>query len=98
MKTQILRSLRAQNYKTINQQNPGFMSNIFKLSFSNRVTRKKPVLNLQIVRPNQVNFDEESLSALGSEIWNNLPLHIKFAKNLSTFKNLKKFWNSVSCQ
>ena len=98
MKTQILRSLRAQNYKTINQQNPGFMCNIFKLSSSNRVTRKKPVLNLQIVRPNQVNFDEESLSALGSEIWNNLPLHIKFAKNLSTFKNLKKFWNSVSCQ
>ena len=98
MKTQILRSLCAQNYKTLNQQNPGFMSNIFKLSSSNRVTRKDSVLNLQIERPNQANFDEESLRALESDIWNNLPSHIKFAKSLSTFKNLIKFWNSVSCQ
>ena len=83
-------SLFTEIYKTLNQLNPVFMSNIFKLLFSNRAARKQQVLNLETIRPNQVNFAETSLRALGRKIWNNLPPHIKSAENLSL--------DGVSCQ
>ena len=41
------------------------MSNISKSSFSNRAACKKQVVNLETTRPNQVNFDGKSLTALG---------------------------------
>ena len=59
MTTQRLRSLCTEIYKTLNQLNPGFMSNIFKLSTSNRAARKQQVLNLETIRPNQVNLVEK---------------------------------------
>ena len=74
------------------------MSNIFKLPSPNRAARKQQVLNLETTRPNQFNFGEKSLRSLGPKIWNNLPPHTKSAENLSTFKNLIKSWDGVSCQ
>ena len=92
MITPRLKFLCTEIYKTLNQLNPRFMSNIFKLSSSNRAARKQQVLNLETIRPNQVNFDEKSLRALCPKMWNNFPRHIKSAGNLSTFKNLIKSW------
>ena len=92
MITPRLKFLCTEIYKTLNQLNSRFLSNIFKLSLSNRAARKQQVLNLETIRPNQVNFDEKSLRALCPKMWNNLPRHIKSAGNLSTFKNLIKSW------
>ena len=73
------------------------MSDIFKLSSSNRVARKQQILNLETIRLNQVNFGEKRLRALGPKIWNNLPPHTKSAEILSTFKNLIESRDDVSC-
>ena len=56
MTTQRLRSLCIEIYKTLNQLNPGFMSNVLKLSSSNRAARKQQVLYLETIKLNQVNF------------------------------------------
>ena len=74
------------------------MSNIFKLSSSNRAARKQQVLNLETIRANQVNFYEKSLRALVPKIWNNLPPHIKSVENLPVFKCLIKYWYGFFCQ
>lgn len=52
-----LKSLCTEIYKTLNQLNLGYMSNIFKLS-SSRATCKQHFLNLKIICLNQVNFDK----------------------------------------
>ena len=61
------------------------MSNIFEAKSSDRPVRSQQNLNLKVVRVNQVKFDEKSLRALGRNIWNRLPPHIKNAENLSAF-------------
>ena len=68
---------------------------MFKLFSSNRAACKQQVLNLETVR---LNFDEKSLRALGPKTRDYHPPHIKSAENLSTFKNLIKSWDGVSCQ
>ena len=60
------------------------MSNIFKLSSSNRAARKQQFLNLETIRPNQESFGKKGLRALGPKIWNNLPPHFKSTENLSS--------------
>ena len=92
------RSLCTEIYNTLNQLNPGFFSDIFKLSSSNRAARKQQVLNLETTRPSHFNFSEKNLRALDRKIWNNLLPPIKSAENLSFFKNLIKSWDGVSCQ
>ena len=57
-------------YRTLNQLNTGFISNIFQLSSSSMAARKQ-VLNFETIRSNQVNFGGKSLRALGPKIWNN---------------------------
>ena len=53
------------------------MTDIFKLTDSEKPARKQNALNLNITRTNQVRYGERSLRDLGPEIWNNLPAHIK---------------------
>ena len=59
MTTQRLRFLCTEVYKTLKQLNLRFMLNIFKLSSSNRAAGKQQALNLEIIRPSQVNFVEK---------------------------------------
>ena len=47
MATQRYRLLCTGMYETLNQLNPGFMSNIFKLSSSDKAARKQQVVNFQ---------------------------------------------------
>ena len=74
------------------------MSNIFKLSSSNRAARKHQVLYFETIKPNQANFFQKVLRALVLKIWSNLPEHLNFAENLSNFKNAIKSWNGDFCQ
>ena len=62
MKIQRLISLHTGIYKTINQLNPGFMSNIFKFSSSGRLSSSDKLLSArETIRPNQVEFVENLL-------------------------------------
>ena len=59
MKIQRLISLHTEIYKTINQLNPGFMTNIFKFSSSGRLSSSDKLLSArETMRPNQVKFVE----------------------------------------
>ena len=55
-------------YKTMNRLNPAFTTEIFGLSDSKKSVRKQNILNLNVTWPNQVNYGERSLRALGPKI------------------------------
>ena len=56
-----LRTLCVEIYKTLNDLNPGFMNNIFKLKIHGREVRDEYKLNLDIPRWNQRTFGYKSL-------------------------------------
>ena len=85
-------------YKTINDLYPSFMKQIFELRETNRNVREKYRLNLNIPNYNQVTFGKKGLRIFGPKIWNSLPYHIKFSKNLETFKTVIKNWDGVNCK
>ena len=62
------RNLYIEIYKTINNLNPTFMNEIFRLRLTNRPIREKYKLNLEIPEINQVRFGTKSLRYLGP--WN----------------------------
>ena len=77
-------------YKTLNNLNPSFMNNFFKLRINDREVREKYKSNLDILKWNLKTFGYKSLKVLGAKIWNNLLYHFKSSENLDTFKNLLK--------
>ena len=93
MNVRRLRTLCVEIYKTLNDLNPSFMNNIFKLKINSREVRDKYKLNLDIPKWNQRTFGYKSLKVLGPKIWNNLPYHVKSSENLDTFKILLKNWD-----
>ena len=90
MNVSILRTFCVEIYKTLNDFNPSFMNNIFKLKINGSEARDKGKLNLDIPKRNQKTFGYKSLKVLGPKIWNNLPYHLKSYKNLDSFENLLK--------
>ena len=67
------RSLCIEIYKTINNSNPEFMKNLFKVRKTNRAQEEQYKLNLEIPKSNQVSFGTESLCIQGSRVLNALP-------------------------
>ena len=82
--------LSTEIYKTLNDLNPSVMKEIFELRLSSRPVREQNKLNLNIPKKRQVTFGTKMLESLGQKIWNNLPYHIKFTKNLNVQKKLLK--------
>ena len=92
-----LRNLCVEIYKTINQLNPEFMNNIFKVKENKRVVREQYKLNLETPEWSQITFGAKSLKVYGSKVWNSLPSQIKTSENLIQFKSLMENWNGNSC-
>ena len=61
------RSLCIEIFKSLNI-NPSFIKDIFKLRMTNRPTREKYKLNLEIPKSNQVRFGTKSLRYLGPKV------------------------------
>ena len=57
------------NLKFLNESTPGYMNDIFKLRNTDRLTREKYKLNLEIPKPNQATFGTRSLRSYGRKIW-----------------------------
>ena len=93
-----LRTLCVEIFKALNDLNPSFMYNIFKLKINGREVRNKYKLNLDIPKWNQKTYGYKRLKVLGPKIWNNLPYHVKSSENLDTFKNLLKGWDGKLCK
>ena len=81
----------------INDINPSVIKDIFQLRMTNRPTREKYKLNLQIPNLNQVRFRTKNLRYLHPKVCNSLSYHIKSSENLTIFKALIKNWNGTVC-
>ena len=55
------RSLCIEIFKNLNNTNPSFIKDIFQLRMTNRPTREKYKLNLEIPKSNQVRFGTKTL-------------------------------------
>ena len=73
------------------------MSDIFKLRNTERLTREKYKLNLEIPKLNQTTFGTKSLRSYGPKIWNALTYHVKTSDNLNSFKSIIKCWDGNHC-
>ena len=98
MKVNRSRGLCIEIYKSINNINPMYMNEIFKLRETSRAVRSYYNLNLDEPAINQVSFGDRSLRCYGPRNWNSLPFHKKSSENLEAFKNIMKNWNGVSCK
>ena len=90
MKVNRLRSLCIKIYKLINNINPMYINEIFKLRKTSRAVRSNYKLNLDVPTINQVSFGDKSLTYYGPKIWNSLLFSIKSSENLEAFKNIIK--------
>ena len=99
MKVNRIRSLCIEIYKLINNINPTYMNEIFKLRKISRAVRSNYKLNLDVPTINQVSFGGKSLRYNGSKIWNSLSFHVKSSKNLEAYykyyKKLEWFFFQV---
>ena len=68
MNVRRLRTLCVESYKKLNDLNPSFMNNIFKLKINGREVCDKYKLNLDIPKWNQKKFGYKSLKVLGPKI------------------------------
>ena len=73
-------------FKTLNNIDPSFVKEIFRLRITKCPTREKHKLNLKISMSKQVRFGIKCLRYLG--------YHIKSSENLKT---LIKSWNGTNC-
>ena len=81
METKRPRTMVYEIFKTLNNLNPVFMKDTFH--YSPNVTHKKH--NLYIHTQNTTKFRNNSLRALGANIWNTLPEYIKLTTSLLEF-------------
>ena len=90
-------SLCIEIFKTLNDINPSFIKGIFKLRMTNRLTREKYKLNLEILKSNPVRFGKNSFEILrpkGLELFA-IPSEI-FKKPDHFYDSNKKLeWNSL---
>ena len=75
------RTLCIEIYITLNKLNPGFMNDIFKFRNTDRLTREKYKLNLEIVKPSQATFGAKSLMSNGPKIRNAFPYQKKSSES-----------------
>ena len=72
MKVNRLRSLCIEIYTLINNINPTYMNENFKLRKISRAVPSNYKLNLEVPTINQVSFGDKSLRYYGPKIWNSL--------------------------
>ena len=83
MEVRRLRILAIEIFKTLNNQNPSFMREIFYRSPS--VSHKKQKLFVQSHKT--ATFGDKSLKRSGPQMWNSFPEKTKSVTNLVDFKN-----------
>ena len=91
------RSWCIEVFKTLNDINPTFIKEIFKLRMTNCPIRENYNLNLEIPKSNQVRSGTKSLRYLGPKVWNSLPYHIRSSDNLTIIMTLIINWNRTVC-
>ena len=94
MEIKRLRTMLIEIFKTLNNQNPSFMKNIFH--HSPYLTHRKH--NIYVHSQRTTRFGTKSLKALGAHLWNALPEDIKSTESFVEFKNFTKTWLGPNCK
>ena len=82
MEVRRLRILALEDFKTLNDLNPIFMKDLFKIRIDSRTNTSK----LMIPSRNSVTFGDNSIKCLGPHIWNLLPQEVKTETSFDKFK------------
>ena len=81
-------------YKTINDLNPKFMKDIFKLTDTQYYLRNE---TFDRKKPNTVLYGKDTITYRCSQLWNELPSEIKMASSSENFKTKIKLHKSFAC-
>ena len=90
-----LQMLLIEMYKVKCGLAPQIMSEVFTLR--NKVYDLRNNTGFSRDRANTVHYGCNSLSFLGSKIWDKLPSYYKNAESLNVFKNRIKMWKTTDC-
>ena len=78
-----------------NGLSPSFMSNIFQFVEKPYILRENDILHRKRIKT--VSYGTQSLSSLGSRIWELIPRELKEAESLVEFKTKIKTWKTDKC-
>ena len=77
-------------YQALNGLAPSYLSELLDTYRPSRNLRLSGKLLLTTKKTNTVNYGDRAFSVCAPKLWNNLPLHIRQAKSLSSFKSQLK--------
>ena len=89
-----LRCLALEIFKTLNDQNPNYMKEIF----SRNTNHTHRPLDIKVNYKNTTKFGINSLRSLGPHIWNSLPKFVKEETNFEKFKEFINDWFGLKCK
>ena len=76
-------------YKCLNGLSPIYLTELIKVYMPSRPLQSASKLQL-VVQSSSTSYGKRAFSVAAPNLWNNLPLHIRHAASLSTFKSLVK--------
>ena len=77
-------------YKALHEQSPDYIRDMLKVYKPSRTLRSQDSLSLVVPNARTVMFGNRSFAYAAPALWNALPIHIKSATSLMTFKSLLK--------
>lgn len=89
------RMIAEEVYKILGKQSPSYLQHLIKIKDTPHNLRHK---NVQVDHFHTKTYGKKSFSYEASKIWNDLPNHIREAKNFKTFRKLLDTWGGVQCK
>ena len=77
-------------YKALNGLAPGYLTELLQVQPLRRSLRSNDNLNLTVPRTKLVSAGDRAFAVCAPKLWNKLPIKIKSAPNVTTFKKLVK--------
>ena len=90
VKSRIIYKILLLTYKALNGLAPSYLSELLDTYRPSRNLRSSGKHLLTTKKTNTVNCGDRAFSVCAPKLWNNLPLHIRQAKSLSSFKSQLK--------
>ena len=89
MKEKVHQSILSHVYKSLNNDSPIYMSDMFKTASQSNINTRQVYSHL--IQPlRKTNMRLNSISYLGPSLWNKLPENIKHSSSLITLKHKVK--------
>ena len=95
VKVRILQLLATEIYKTLSNNNPSYIKEIFEMKCNRSSERLRYNIKSQTFKTTK--FGKNSLRVLGPMLWNSLPNNLKEIKSLQVFKSEIKKWGRNNC-